>query len=148
MEQVLPLLIEQATGARDRQSARLAQVRQSVQQAQATLERLQAFRLECLARSPAAQLGRGDGAMLAGYQQFLGRLDDAIAMQRQEAALRQAQADQQQALLAQCQQKLLAFQTLAARQAQRRELRAARKSQRESDEFAARAYARGQERTA
>lgn len=148
MDQALPLLIDRATESRDRQSARLAQALKSVQQAQATLERLRAFRLECLSRSPAAQLGRGDGQTLAAYQTFIARLDEAIAMQQREATLRQSQADQQQALLGQCQQKLLAFETLSKRAAQRRELKAARKSQRESDEFAARAFARGQETSA
>ncbi|TFZ08342.1 flagellar export protein FliJ [Ramlibacter humi] len=145
MEHVLPMLTQQATAARDREAARLQQARQSHAQAQATLQRLEAFRQECLARSPAATGGRGDGATLAAYQQFVARLDEAIAMQRQETGLRANQADAQQQRLAQAQQRLLAFQALANRQAVRAAQRETKREQRMADEFAARATARAQE---
>ena len=92
MKHVLPLLIERAQAVRDRQAQLLRQAQQSAAQAQSTLQRLDAFRGECLSRSAAAQLGHTDGNSLAGYQQFVGRLDEAIGMQGQEATLREAQA--------------------------------------------------------
>jgi flagellar FliJ protein len=146
MQQVLPLLIGQARAARDQQAARLQQAQLAVQQARATLERLQAFRLECLARSPAATLGRADGAALADYQRFVTRLDDAITSQQGEVALRESVATQQQQVLQQAQQRLLAFDTLARRHAQQRATRELRRDQRQADEFAARATARAQDR--
>ncbi|RYY63517.1 MAG: hypothetical protein EOO24_57515, partial [Comamonadaceae bacterium] len=120
MEHVLPLLVEQALAARDQQAAVLRQAQGALQQARATLERLQAFRLECLSRSPAATLGRADGAALADYQRFVTRLDDAIASQGQEASRRQGAVAHQQQLLQQAQQRLLAFQTLGGRYARQR----------------------------
>jgi flagellar FliJ protein len=145
MQQVLPLLIEQARAARDQQAARLRQAQGGVQQARATLERLQAFRLECLACSPAATLGRADGAGLADSQRFVTRLDDAIASQQDEVARHQSAAAQQQQVLQQAQQRLLAFDTLSRRYAQQRATRELRRDQRQADEFAARASARTQD---
>jgi flagellar FliJ protein len=141
MRAVLPLLIERAEAARDAQSVRLRQAQQAQAQAQGTLERLQAFRQECLARSPAA-LGRGDGAGMADYQRFVSRLDEAIGLQAQDVDARRQQAEHQQRLLAECQQRLLAFQTLDRRQAQQRQARELRRDQRAADEFAARAATR------
>ncbi len=141
MRAVLPLLIERAQAARDAQSARLRQAQQAQAQAGATLQRLQAFRQECLARSPAA-LGRGDGPGMADYQQFVSRLDEAIGLQTQDVEARRLQAEHQQRLLADCQQRLLAFETLDRRQAQQRHAREQRRDQHAADEFAARAATR------
>ena len=146
MLHVLPHLIEQATQDRDREAARLQQAQRAVQQASATLERLRVFRLECLARSPAASHGRGDGATLADYQRFVSRLDEAIAMQGQEVAQRDQLAAQQQQRLVAAQQRLLAFDALQRRQLQQRHLRDQRREQRAADEFAARALARAEDR--
>lgn len=141
LQQVLPLLIERAQAARDRQAAVLRQVQQSAAQAHTTLQRLDAFQAECLARSAAGQLGRSDGASLAGYQAFVGRLGEAIDLQAQEAALRQAQAQDQQQRLLQQQRRVLAFETLARRDAQQRARRQDRLERLATDEFAARAAA-------
>jgi flagellar FliJ protein len=146
MLHVLPQLIEQATQGRDREAARLQQAQRTVQQARSTLERLQAFRLECLARSPAASHGRGDGATLADYQRFVSRLDEAIVMQGHELAQREQQAAQQQQRLVAAQQRLLAFDTLKRRQLQQRHAREQRREQRAADEFAARAFVRAEDR--
>ena len=147
MKHVLPLLIERAQAVRDRQAQVLRQAQQSAAQARTTLDRLDAFRAECLSRSAAAQLGRSDGASLAGYQQFVGRLDDAIGMQGQEAALRDAQAAEQQLRLQQQQRRVLAFESLARREAQRQGRREQRQDRIAADEFAARAAAAGQDPT-
>ena len=143
MEHVMPRLLEQATTARDEQSRAVHRARAHAQQAVDTLARLDAFRAECLARTPAATLGRADGAQLADTQRFLSRLDDAIRLQRQESVLRDAAAVRQQQLLVQAQQRLLALQALAQRQADERRRREARRGQAEADEFAARASGRG-----
>lgn len=142
MKRVLPLLIEQAGAARDRQSLAVAQAGRAVQQAQATLDRLQDFRGECLARAPNARPGVADAGALDGYQQFVARLDHAIGVQGGEAALRGAQLDEQRTRLAACQQRLLAFEALLARQQRQSQARQARREQRDSDAFAARAAAR------
>jgi len=145
MRHVLPLLIERAQAARDRQVQVLRQAQQSAAQAHSTLDRLGAFRGECLSRSAAAQLGATDGASLAGYQRFVGRLDDAIGMQAQEATLRDAQAAEQQRRLLEQQRRVLAFESLARRDALQRSRREQRGERLAADEFAARATATGQD---
>lgn len=145
MRHVLPLLIERAQAARDRQVQVLRQAQQSAAQAHTTLQRLDAFRGECLSRSAAAQLGATDGASLAGYQRFVGRLDDAIGMQAQEATLRDGQAAEQQRRLLEQQRRVLAFESLARRDALQRARREQRRERLAADEFAARAAALGQD---
>ena len=142
MKYALPILIETARAARDRQAASLAQAQLAAGQAQTTLQRLRQFRTDYLARSPAASLGRSDGQALAQYQLFFSRLDDAIALQQQEIELRQARVTVQQAQLVQRHQRLLAFETLAQRRASECETRELRRLQSESDEFAARVAGR------
>lgn len=143
MEHVLPHLIETARVARDRQAVGLRQAQQGVQQALATLERLTQFRADSLARSAAGTLGVTHTQALQQQQRFVSRLDEAVAQQREELALRQAHAETQQQELVKCQQRMLAFETLAKRRANERERKAQRLQQRQSDEFAARAAARG-----
>ena len=142
MKHVLPLLIETAEAARDRQAALLAQARQAAEQAGGTLQRLADFRADCLARSAAGTLGTTDAATLQAYQRFVGRLDEATAMQQHELRAREARQAEQQARLQQAQQRLLAFQALQKRDLRAREAQAARGEQRAADEFAARAFGR------
>ena len=145
MKHVLPLLIERAQAQRDRQAAAARQARQSAAQAESTLQRLGEFRGECLSRSAAAQLGRADGASLAGYQVFVGRLDAAIGLQAREATLRAGHADDQQQRLLQQQRRVLAFEALARRDTLERSRREQRRDQRTTDDFAARAAAPDQD---
>ena len=141
MKHALPILIETAQAARDRQAAILGHAQLAAGHAQATLQRLHQFRTDYLARSPAANLARSDGQSLAQYQLFFSRLDDAITLQQQEIELRLAQVAAKHALLVRCNQRLLAFETLARRRASERELLELRRQQSESDEFAARVAA-------
>lgn len=144
MQHALPLLIERARTARDQQSARLAQARQEQDRAQATLQRLQDFRRECLARNPVHR-GRTDADSLEDHLRFLGTLDQAMAQQQQQLALRERHCADQQAQLQQLQQRLLAFETLARRQADAKARQAARQEQRATDDFAALAALRRSE---
>jgi len=142
MDHVLPLLIERAAALRDRQIAAMQHAQLAAGQAGATLTRLQSFRNDCLARSAAGTLARTNADALAGYQQFVTRLDDAIGLQSRETDARLARAGEQRALLADCERKLLAFETLRRKRATARNAREQRMLQRESDEFAARAARR------
>jgi flagellar protein FliJ len=145
MDHILPLLIERAAALRDRQAAAMQQARMAADQADTTLGRLESFRVDCLARSPAGSLARTTADSLAGHQQFVSRLDDAIGLQTQEADTRHARAGEQQAVLIEAQRRLLAFETLQRRRAAERNAKEQRKLQRESDEFAARAARRNNE---
>lgn len=142
MDHVLPHLIESARIARDRQAQQLTQAQQAVQQAHATLQRLDQFRAEYLGRSAASTGAPTHRQALEQYQRFVGRLDEALVLQRQELGARQAQADAQQQELVKAQQRMLAFETLAKRRAGERERKAMKLQQHQSDEFAARAARR------
>lgn len=140
MNHALPLLIDAAEAARDQHAARGARARQAVAQANGTLQRLQDFRVECLARSAAGTLGRTHGAALQDHQRFVAKLDEAIGLQAHEVRRCEQHADQLQGLLQRSQQRVLALHALRERQARTAAARATRREQRDADEFAARAY--------
>jgi flagellar protein FliJ len=142
MKHALPTLIETARTARDRQTTILAQAQLAASQAENTLERLGQFRSDYLGRAPAATRASSDGQTLAQYQLFFSRLDEALALQRQEVERRLARVALQQEQLVRCQQRLLAFEALARRRESERQMREARRQQSETDEFAARVAAR------
>ena len=142
MDATLPLLIERSRARRDALAAAAATAQRASQQADATLQRLQAFRQEYLARAPALRSGPQDADGVAGWQAFMASLDRALVQQgeacersRQLQALRQRE-------LAEGQQRLTAFEALATRQAQARLRRDLHNQQRETDAFAARAPGR------
>lgn len=139
MKLVLPLLIERAREARDQLAAAARAAALATQQAQATLEQLTNFRADYLGRSPTAGAGGFSADRLHDWQQFMTRLDEAVALQRQDCERRRQFEAMRQEQLAQGQRRLMAFEALALRQAQERDRRLARQDQRESDEFAARA---------
>lgn len=143
MKHALPALIDTARSARDRETAILVQVQHAAAQAQSTLQRLAQYRTEYLARSPAATGAPSDAQSLAQYQLFFSRLDEAIALQHQEIERRAARVASQQAVLQRCQQRLLAFETLARRREMERQASELRRQQNETDEFAARVAGRG-----
>lgn len=139
MKAVLPLLIERARQARDQLAVQSRQAAQRVQQAAATREQLESFRQDYLRRAPgrAGQPTTADG--LQDWQRFVTRLDQAIALQVQDLAIRQQQAEHAQVRLAEGQRRLTAFQALDTRQHAAQSQREQRAAQRDSDEFAARA---------
>ena len=139
---VLPIVIQQARQSRDAQSARTVAALTAVQQAESTLRQLEDFRIDYLRRSPAASGETLQIERLLDFQRFVTRLDEAIAIQQNEAALRRHRQFESQQQLAEAQRRLLAFETLATRQAAEREHSARRREQRDTDEFAARAQHR------
>lgn len=139
MDKILPFLIERAGGERDRQMRVARDAAHAAAQAAGTLARLEEFRVECLARAPGMTGHAATAQSLADFQNFVARLDQAISMQKMEAAQREMRREAAQRQLIERQQRVLAFETLSTRRGAAREAIAARKSQRESDEFAARA---------
>jgi flagellar FliJ protein len=139
MDAVLPLLIERAQAARDRLAVEARQTAQALQQSHATLQRLQQFRAEYLARSPATRGTAVSPQALVDWQRFLARLDDAIRMQEQECEHRSQMDDARRRQLGEGQRRLMAFETLDRRRAAVREAALVRRAQRDADEFAARA---------
>ena len=117
MNKLLPLLINRAEIARDRQAALAREAANAALQTQATLVRLEDFRGESLDRSPASLGSHADAQALGDYQRFVSRLDDAIAMQRQECQRREERSAAGQQRLIEEQRKLMAFETLLRRRA-------------------------------
>ncbi len=139
MKQALPLLIERAREARDQLSAAGPAATLAVQQAQATLQQLTAFRADYLQRSPTATVGGFSADRLHDWQRFMTRLDEALALQQEDIERRRRLEALRLQQLSEGQRRLMAFEALAARQAAERDRRQARQAQRDSDEFAARA---------
>ncbi|CAN5611382.1 N/A [soil metagenome] len=139
MNKLLPLLINRAETARDRQAALARDAANAAQQTQATLVRLEDFRGESLERSPASLGRHADAQALGDYQRFVSRLDDAIAMQRQECQRREERSAAGQQRLIEEQRKLMAFETLLRRRAAAAGIKQGRRAQSDADEFAARA---------
>jgi flagellar protein FliJ len=147
MDHVLPVLIRNAVAARDRQQA-LSRVAAAAQrQAGVTLERLQQFRGDCLARSPAASQRAVDAQALIDYQHFVARLDDAIAMQGQECSRGAQRSEFARQQLLESQRRLMSFESLVKRRAQTQAAAQGRRDQRDTDEFAARAARRVDQET-
>ena len=139
MKNILPLLIERAGQLRDRHVADAQENLATLRTAQSVLQRLDEFRVEFLARSPAATGAQADAQALQDYQRFVGRLDEAIAQQRLECDRRQQRNDAAQRLLLDSQRRVVALQSWKRREAHAEANRESRKTQREADEFAARA---------
>lgn len=139
MKQALPLLIERALEARDQLAAAARAATQAVRQGEGTLAQLTTFRADYLRRSPTATVGGFSADRLHDWQRFMTRLDEAVAMQREDCERRRQLEALRVQQLAEGQRRLMAFEALAARQAAELARRQARQAQRDSDEFAARA---------
>jgi flagellar FliJ protein len=142
MKNVLPLLIDRAQVLRDKHVAQARETLTTLQTAQQVLQRLDEFRAEFIARSPAASGGTADTQALLDYQQFVGRLDEAIAQQRQECTRRLQRNDAAQRQLLESQRRVVALQSWQRREAAAQVAKDNRRTQRESDEFATRAAGR------
>lgn len=139
MKNVLPLLIDRAQVLRDKHVAQARETLTTLQTAQQVLQRLDDFRAEFIARSPASSGATADTQALLDYQQFVGRLDEAIAQQRQECARRQQRNDAAQRQLLDSQRRVVALQSWQRREAAALVAKDNRRTQREADEFATRA---------
>lgn len=137
MNQVLELLVERAEGARDQATRQAQEARKAAQMVEGTLDRLQLYRSECLARSPTMRTTGADAQSLRDYQQFVSRLDEAIQVQKNECVFRQSLVEGAQRHLLQAQQRLMALQTLVKRRVSVATAKDARRAQAASDEFAA-----------
>lgn len=143
MKNSLPLLIDHARTARDQAAARNEVALAGVRESDATVERLEQYRLEYLS-APPGTAGKSVSALsLASFHDFVARLDMAIGLQKHESSRRSALAAQATQLLMEKQQRLFAFEALMARNNAAMQRVAARQEQRNSDEFAARLFRSG-----
>lgn len=142
MKNLLPMLIERAQQLRDRHVAQARDTLATLQSATSVLQRLDDFRADFLARSPAATGAAVDTQALQDYQRFVLKLDAAIGQQRSECELRRQRNDDAQRLLLDSQRRVVALQSWQRREAHVQAAREGRRDQRSADEFAARAAAR------
>jgi flagellar FliJ protein len=142
MKNVLPLLIDRAQVLRDKHVREARETLTTLQTAQQVLQRLDDFRTEFMARSPASSGASADTQALLDYQRFVGRLDEAMAQQRQECTRRQQRNDAAQRQLLDSQRRVVALQSWQRREAAALAAKDNRRTQREADEFAARAAGR------
>ncbi len=141
MTNLIPMLIDRAQQLRDRHVAEARDTLVTLNTAQSVLQRLDDFRIDFLARSPAATGACADAQALQDYQRFVGRLDEAITQQRQECERRRVRNDAAQRQLLDSQRRVVALQAWQRREAHAQATRDSRRSQREADEFAAHAVA-------
>ncbi len=141
----LPFLLAQARELRDTRSRTVREAAQAWQQAQATLDQLQAFRSQFIARSPNLHTGcQGTGGM-GDWHRFAQGLAQAMTQQEAQAEGHRQRHAQCQDRLSEAQARVLALEALEARRAAAQARVQERRLQRECDEFAARAARIAQE---
>jgi len=136
----LQMLGEQARRARDDAAGAAAGARRKAESAQQTLEMLQNYLGEHLRRGRATSAF--DPALLRVRDRFTSKLDAAIGEQSLERERLEHAAEAQRGELIARQQRLLAFEALAARRAAARLAAQQRADQRKTDELAAQAARR------
>lgn len=140
MKKSLPLLIENARATRDTAARHNEAALAAVRESQMTVTSLEQYRSEYLAAAPGTATQAVSATSLASFHEFVTRLDVAIRMQKEETAKRIGLASRATQNLLEKQQRLFAFDALMTRHHLAVQASAARQEQRNSDEFAARAF--------
>jgi len=134
----LDTLIELGQKALDEAGSRLADSRQSEQQAQQFLDTLNQYHLD-YRREMQRQMQSGmDALTLTNYRAFLGSLDKAIVQAKEAVESSTRSVDLNQENWRNQHHKLNAYETLNSRREQVEQTKQGRAEQRMSDEFSAR----------
>lgn len=134
--QSLPLLIELATGERDRAASRYAHTLQQAQQIDRQLGTLSTYAGDYARRGHQRRLCGIDAAANLNQSAFVGRIDQVLEQQKAELERMRALAEtERQAMLA-LEMKLKSLETLATRQAETLRLAQAKREQKLMDEMA------------
>ncbi|EYC49625.1 flagellar export protein FliJ [Hylemonella gracilis str. Niagara R] len=138
----LQLAIEMATRARDEADQALQHALRVLQNAQAQMAQLTGYADETDLRWTTANVAALSGEVMMHHRNFMGRLREAIQMQ--EGVLRnlERQADAARQRRVQREIKLKSFQQLMDKRLRERALQAARREQKQMDEFAGQMHAR------
>ncbi len=134
----LATLIELATQAAADAARRLGETIRQHEEAAQKLELLTRYRDDYALRGQADMAGGMSIAQFNNFQQFMARLDQAIAGQRQVVSAASQRADQARGTWMQCEQKKLSYATLNERAARSEIERANRREQKQNDEYASR----------
>jgi flagellar FliJ protein len=136
----LDTLVELAGADSDIAARRLGEALSASRDAEQRLEMLQQYRDEYHARFHASM---AQGLTASGYrnfQLFLGKLDQAIAGQRQIVEQAQQRIRQERGLWQECERKRRSYDLLAARAEQKELIKEGKRDQKAMDEHAARQH--------
>lgn len=138
----LQLAIEMATRARDEADQALQHALRVLQNAQAQMAQLTGYADETDLRWATANASALGGELMMHHRNFMARLRDAIQMQ--EGVLRnlERQAEMARQRRIQREIKLKSFEQLLEKRLRERAVLAARREQKQMDEFAGQMYAR------
>jgi flagellar FliJ protein len=142
----LSLLIELRRRERDRVAGVAAQARREADNATATLRMLEGYLREYRQRAPKALLQPTEASSVRIHEHFVGKLDTAIDDQTQRAKALCEREIAQRAALSEEQRRLKALEVLEQRRESARRRRLEVAEQKQTDEFAAQAFARGRPR--
>jgi flagellar protein FliJ len=138
----LTLLIERARSRSEAAQLRFANLQRLVGQARAHLAMLRQYAQEYNERARCRPGDDRDPSAERNQMAFLERLEQAVAAQVRELALRENAANAGAGELALCQRKHKSLQTLALRRVDQERRVEARRDQKNTDEFAQRAHER------
>lgn len=139
---VLGLLIELQRRERDRVAGQAAQTQRDVDAAAGTLRMLNDYRNDYEARSPKAGRAPTDTVRVRVHEAFVAKLGRAIGEQDTLLDHLAQRNEAQRLALIERQRRLKALETLALRRETERRKRLESLEQKQTDEFAAQAYAR------
>jgi len=139
---VLSLLIDLQRRERDRVAGVAAQAQRDVDAAAGTLRMLNDYRNDYEARSPKSGRSATDTLRVRVHEAFVGKLGRAIGEQDTLLAHLAQRNETQRLALVERQRRVKALETLELRRATERRKRLESLEQKQTDEFAAQAYAR------
>jgi flagellar FliJ protein len=138
----LQLAIEMATRARDEADQALQHALRVLQNAQAQMAQLAGYADETDLRWTTANASALSGELMMHHRNFMGRLREAIQMQEGVMRNLERQADTARQRRVQREIKLKSFEQLLEKRLRERAVLAARREQKQMDEFAGQMHAR------
>lgn len=134
----LDTLIELATQQTDEAAKRLGRAIRNGEDAQQKLQLLLQYREDYLARFQTTLQAGLTTASYRNYQHFIDKLDDAIAGQQKVVQDAQRRVTRERGAWQESERTRMSYDTLATRAEKVRQLKEARRDQKQTDEYAAR----------
>jgi flagellar FliJ protein len=134
----LETLIELATKSSDEAARRLGRAIKAGDDAQQKLTLLMQYRDDYAGRFQARMMSGFTASGYRNFQIFLDKLDDAIKGQQQIIQAAQRRVEDERKAWQGCERKRISYDTLATRAMKAQEMKAMKREQKQTDEFAAR----------
>lgn len=138
----LQLAIDVATRARDEAEQALQHARRVMQNAQAQMDQLAGYANETDIRWATANAAAVNGELMMHHRNFMDRLREAIQMQQGVMRNLERQVEMARQMRIQREVKLKSFEQLLEKRMRERAVQAARREQKQMDEFAGQMHAR------